>query len=67
MEIFGLAIPILAVVICGLVLLGVFGWGLFLLLIQLGVIVREARKPPHIDAGTYELRQGRDVGQDERR
>lgn len=65
MEIFGLFIPLIAILICGLILLGFFGWGLFVLLLQIGVIVRAAQKPPHIDAGNYDLRQGRDVGKDE--
>ena len=67
MEIFGLFIPVLALLLCGVVLFGVFGWGLFVLLIQLGVIVRKAREPQHIDSGVYELRQGRDIGADDKR
>jgi hypothetical protein len=65
--VFGLFIPLLAVLLCGLVLLSVVGWGLFWFLIQLGVIIRKAQEPPHTDTGTYELRQGRDIGSDERR
>jgi hypothetical protein len=67
MEIYGLFVPILLVAVCGIVLLATFGWWIFWLLIQLGVIVREARRPPHIDAGDYRLDQGRDVGDDQRR
>lgn len=63
MELLGL--PLIAVLLCGLVLLIVFGFGLFTLLIKLGVIVREAQRPPHIDSGDYRLSQGRDVGRDE--
>lgn len=67
MEIFGLFVPLLAVLLCGLVLLSFVGWGLFWFLIQVGVIIRKAQEPPHVDAGNYELRQGRDIGADDRR
>ncbi len=67
MEIFGIFIPVLLLLLCGVVLLVVFGWWLFIMLLQIGVIVRAARQPPHIDAGDYSLKQGRDVGADERR
>jgi hypothetical protein len=40
------------------------GWGTFWILLQLGVIVQEASKPPHIDNNDYQLKQGRDVGQE---
>lgn len=62
-----LGIPLIAVVLCGVVLLLALGVGMIGLLIKLGVIVREAQRPPHIDAGDYRLDQGRDVGHDERR
>lgn len=65
MELIG--IPILAVVVCGLILFAVLGYGLFILLIQLGVIVREAQRPPHVDTGDYRLEQGREAGVDDRR
>lgn len=54
-------------VIGGLLILSLLGWGVVLLLIQLGVIANEATRPPHTDAGEYRLEQGRDVGQEERR
>ena len=62
MEIFGLFVPILLVALCSLVLLATAGWWIFWLLVQLGVIVRAAQQPPHVDAGDYRLDQGRDVG-----
>jgi hypothetical protein len=40
------------------------GWGTFWILLQLGVIVQEASKPPYIDNNDYQLKQGRDVGQE---
>lgn len=67
MELFGFAIPLVLLVLCGLVLLAVFGVGLITLLIKIGVIVREAQRPPYVDAGDYRLDQGRDAGADERR
>lgn len=67
MEIFGLFIPVLALVLVGLIVAGFVGWSLFILLVQLGVIVHKAQDPPHIDAGIYDLKQGRDVGADDRR
>lgn len=53
------------VLLCGLVfgllaLVGV-GWGVFLLLVQLGVIVKEVQKPQHVDSFDYSLSQGREV------
>ncbi len=56
---------LLLIAIVGLVLLGLLGWGLFLLLVQLGVIVNEARKPAHHDTGNYSLNQGHDVGKEQ--
>ena len=61
-------IVIAALVLCGLVLLVVVGVGLVMFLIKLGVIVREAQRPPHIDTGDYRIDQGREVrGEDQRR
>jgi hypothetical protein len=48
------------VLIVGMVLLG-GGIGLIFLLIQLGVIVHEAQRPPHQDAGNYEISKGHEV------
>jgi hypothetical protein len=66
-----IAIPgmlLVALVVCGVVLLFAVGAGLITLLIKAGVIVREARRPPHMDAGDYRLDQGRDVrSEDEQR
>ncbi|MCG8351648.1 MAG: hypothetical protein MI924_28100 [Chloroflexales bacterium] len=51
----------------GSLILILFGWGIFWLLVQLGVIVSEARKPTYIDNSDYTLDQGREVGQEESR
>lgn len=65
MELIG--IPLIALIICGLILLVVGGMGLFTLLLKLGVIVRAAQRPPHMDAGDYRLDQGREVRHEDRR
>jgi len=62
MELLG--IPLVALILCGVVLLLVLGAGMIGLLIKLGVIVREARRPPHLDSGDYRLDQGREAGTD---
>ena len=59
---------IVALVVCGAVLLFVVGAGLITFLIKIGVIVREAQRPPHVDAGDYRLDQGHEVrGEDQQR
>ncbi len=55
----------LCLAVAGLLLLVAIGWGGFLLLVQLGVIVREAGKPQHVDTHDYSLKQGREVGREE--
>ncbi len=55
------AIPLLGDV------LEILVFGLFALPIKLFVILREARRPPHLDADDYRLDQGRDVSADEQR
>lgn len=65
MELIG--IPLVALIICGLILLVVGGMGLFTLLLKLGVIVRAAQRPPHMDAGDYRLDQGHEVRHEDRR
>ena len=51
--------------ICGLVALAVLGIGGFLVLLKLGVIVREASRPTYADRGSYSLEQGREVRPEE--
>ena len=61
-------VMIVGLVLCGMVLLFVVGAGLITFLIKIGVIVREAQRPPHVDAGDYRLDQGREVrGEDQQR
>jgi len=55
-------------VMCGVMLLFTVGAAMITLLIKAGVIVREARRPPHMDTGDYRLDQGREVrSEDEQR
>jgi hypothetical protein len=61
------ALVLIALALCGLVILASLGMGLVMLLIKFGVIVRESRKPPHMDAGDYGLNQGREVVSEDRR
>lgn len=58
-------ITLLLIVLGGLLLLSLVGWGTFWILIQLGVIVQKATEPPITDTNNYSLSQGRDVGNDE--
>ncbi|NTW01612.1 MAG: hypothetical protein HGA19_09910 [Oscillochloris sp.] len=53
------------IVLAGILILFVAGWGIFWLLIQLGVIVQKATEPPTTDTNNYSLNQGRDVGNGE--
>jgi hypothetical protein len=61
------AMLVIGLVVCGLILLATLSLGLITLLIKLGVIVREAQKPPHLDTGDYSIGQGRDVAAEDRR
>ena len=58
---------LLLLVVCGLVALAVIGVGGFLVLVKLGVIVREASRPAYQDHGDYSLDQGREVRPEEER
>jgi hypothetical protein len=53
--------------LCLVTLLVFAGASLFTLLVKLGVIIGEARRPPHIDAGDYRLTQGREVRPEQER
>jgi hypothetical protein len=46
---------------CAIIALVAIGVGGFLLLVKLGVIVREASRPPLQDYGDYRIDQGREV------
>ena len=60
---FGL--PIVLVLICTAIVLAVLGVGGFLVLLKLGVIVREAGRPTYEDRGSYSLDLGREVRPEE--
>jgi multisubunit Na+/H+ antiporter MnhC subunit len=55
-----MASTLVIMVILGMVLFG-GGIGVFLLLMHLGVIANEARRPPHQDSGNYQISKGREV------
>lgn len=49
------------IILGGILLLSILGWGTFWLLVQLGVIVQKATEPPTTDTNNYSLDQGRDI------
>jgi hypothetical protein len=54
-------VVLIGFIFCGIILLVSVGFGIFILLVKLGVIVREAQRPPHQDTGVYTLNQGHEV------
>ena len=52
-------------IICAIVALAVLGVGGFIVLLKMGVIVREASRPTLEDRGSYSLDQGREVRPEE--
>ena len=58
-------IPLGLLLICAVVALAVLGFGGFIVLLKLGVIVREASRPTYQDSGGYSLDQGREVRPEE--
>ena len=59
------SLPLLFV--CAVVALAVIGLAVFLVLLKLGVIVREASRPTYQDYGDYQLDQGREVRPEDQR
>jgi hypothetical protein len=51
--------------ICAIVAVAVLGFGGFIVLLKLGIIVREASRPTLQDRGSYSLDQGREVRPEE--
>jgi hypothetical protein len=60
-------LALVLLVFCAIVAAAALGVGGFLLLVKLGVIVREVQRPPHEDAGDYRIDQGREVRPEEDR
>jgi hypothetical protein len=58
-------IPLGLIIICAIVALSVIGIGGFIVLLKLGVIVREASKPTYLDSGDYSIGQGREMRPEE--
>jgi hypothetical protein len=56
---------VLILVIVGVLLTSVVVGGVFLIMMKLGVIAREATRPPTVDRGSYSLSQAREVGREE--
>ena len=52
-------------IICAIVALAVLGVGGFIVLLKMGVIIREASRPTLQDRGSYSLDQGREVRPEE--
>ena len=59
------SVSLLFAIVCAVVALAVLGVGGFLVLLKLGVIVREASRPTYQDHGNYSLDQGREVRPEE--
>ncbi len=60
-------LTLLLLVFCAIGVLLVLGVGGFLVLLKLGVIVRESSRPTYQDAGDYRMDQGREVRPEEER
>jgi hypothetical protein len=60
-----IASSLLLTIFCALLAIAVIGVGGFIVLLKLGVIVREAGRPTHRDYGNYSLEQGREVRPEE--
>ena len=54
-------LTLLLLVLCAIGLVVILGVGGFLVLVKLGVIVREASRPAYQDSGDYRIDQGREV------
>jgi hypothetical protein len=54
-------ILIILAVIFGILIVGGLGWGLFLFLVQVGVIVQKAGEAPTTDNQSYSLDKSRDA------
>jgi hypothetical protein len=52
-------------ILCGLIALTMLGVGGFVVLLKLGIIVREAQRPTYQDYGSYTIDQGREVRPEE--
>jgi hypothetical protein len=62
-----ISLSLILLAFCALVALAAIGLGTFVVLVKLGVIVREASRPAYQDRGDYSLDQGREVRPEEER
>jgi hypothetical protein len=60
-----ISLSLVLLALCALVALAAIGAGTFLVLLKLGVIVREASRPSYQDYGDYSLDQGREIRPEE--
>jgi hypothetical protein len=54
-------LSLVLLVLCAIGLVAILGVGGFIVLVKLGVIVREASRPAYQDSGDYRIDQGREV------
>ncbi len=52
---------IVGLALCAIVLVATAGLSIFMFIFKAGVVINEAQKPAHMDAGDYRLDQGREV------
>jgi hypothetical protein len=62
-----ISLSLFLLALCALVALAAIGAGTFLVLLKLGVIVREASRPSYQDFGDYSLDQGREIRPEDER
>ena len=62
-----ISLSIILLALCALIALVAIGAGTFVVLLKLGVIVREASRPTYQDTRDFPLEQGREVRPEEER
>jgi flagellar basal body-associated protein FliL len=60
------AVMLVLLIVAGVMMLWMVGWGIFWFLAQAGVVVQKAMEPPTTDTSNYTLNQGREVKSEER-
>ena len=60
-------LSLVLLVLCAIGLVAILGVGGFIVLVKLGVIVREASRPAYQDSGDYRIDQGREVRPEDER
>ncbi|HEU5102689.1 MAG TPA: hypothetical protein VFU22_26875 [Roseiflexaceae bacterium] len=62
-----ISLSLILLALCALIALVAIGAGTFVVLLKLGVIVREASRPTYQDTRDYSLDQGREIRPEEER